>query len=291
MRILILGGAGMLGHQLLLSLKDRHAVRVTLHHEIADVPAPDLFSAGNAYPGIDVRSDENVSRILNDFRPEAVINAVGIIKQRDDAKAAIPSIEINALLPHRLGLHCKKIGARLVQPSTDCVFSGERGRYDENDFADARDLYGRTKYLGELNESHCITLRTSIIGLELSHKQSLIEWFLAQKGSIKGYRNAIYSGFTTLEIARIIEKILTEHQDLSGVFHVASEPIDKYTLLTRLAAKLKRSDLSIEPDDSFFCDRSLNGTRFTAATGYRAPDWETLLDELACQIIARQRAR
>ncbi|MCI0668148.1 MAG: SDR family oxidoreductase [Methylococcaceae bacterium] len=289
MRILILGGAGMLGHQLFLSLRERHEVRVTLHHGIRDIASAGLFSDHNAYPDIDVRSDALLSLVFEDFRPEAVINAVGIIKQRNASKAAIPSIEINALLPHRLSLLCEKIGTRLVQPSTDCVFSGKLGNYKESDFADACDLYGRTKYLGEVGEAHCITLRTSIIGLELTHKQSLIEWFLAQQGKIKGYRKAIYSGLTTLEFARVIEKVLTEHGQLSGVYQVSSDAIDKYALLTRLAAKLNRTDISIEPDDSFVCDRSLDGSRFSAATGYRAPGWDTLLDELARQIISREK--
>ncbi len=287
MRILILGGGGMLGHQLFVSLQGRHEVRVTLHHKLTDIPVPGLYRSHNAYAGIDLRFDDNIVRVFNDFRPEAVINAVGVIKQRDDAKTAIPSIEINALLPHRLSLHCGDIGARLVQPSTDCVFSGNRGNYVENDFPDAQDLYGRTKYLGEVGEQHCITLRTSIIGLELLHKQSLIEWFLAQKGKIKGYRKAIYSGFTTLEIARIIERVLIGYRRLAGVYHVASNPIDKYTLLSRLAANLDRKDVLIEPDDTFVCDRSLNGTRFAAEARYRAPDWDIMLDELARQIRLR----
>ncbi len=209
--------------------------------------------------------------------------------RRKHAEVAIPSIEINALLPHRLGLGCKKIGARLVQPSTDCVFSGKLGPYKESDFADAQNLYGRTKYLGEVGGAHCITLRTSIIGLELLHKQSLIEWFLAQKGAIKGYRKAIYSGLTTLEFARVIEKVLTEDRQLPGVYQVSSEAIDKYTLLTILAKKLDRTAISIEPDDSFVCDRSLDRSRFSAATGYRTPGWDTTLDELARQIIAREK--
>jgi dTDP-4-dehydrorhamnose reductase len=289
MRVLILGGGGMLGHQLFISLSKRHEVRATLHRSLADVANPGLFSAENTYPNIDVREDEPIARAFEDFRPDAAVNAVGIIKQRDDARAAIPNIEINALLPHRLSRLCGISNVRLIQPSTDCVFSGNLGNYREDDFPDAGDLYGRTKYLGELSGSQCLTLRTSIIGLELSHKQSLIEWFLAQKGKIKGYRNAIYSGFTTLEFARIVDRILTSHPHLSGVYHVASQAIDKYTLLQKLAVKLGRDDITIEPDDTFVCDRSLNGSRFSAETGYEAPDWNSMLDELALQIIARDR--
>lgn len=288
MRILILGGQGMLGHQLLLSLRSRHEVRTTLHHEFANNIAPGLFTAENTYPNIDVRSDQKINQVLDHFRPDAVINAVGIIKQRDNANVAIPSIEINALLPHRLSKHCKNTGARLIQPSTDCIFSGDRGNYTEDDFPDARDLYGRSKVLGEVSEPHCITLRTSIVGLELRHNKSLIEWFLAQKGKISGYRSAIYTGVTTLEFARVIERILTEYSHLSGVYQLASTPIDKYTLLTTLAEKLRRRDISIEADDTFICNRSLNGTRFASAIRYQVPSWDTMLEELARQILSRK---
>ena len=289
MKILILGGDGMLGHQLLLSLSVRHDVRVTLRQDSHAYTQYHLFNSSNSYFGVDIRRDENIQSVLSDFEPQAVINAVGIVKQRKFAKEAIPSIEINALFPHRLALLCEKVKARMVHISTDCIFSGEKGRYVETDFSDAKDLYGKSKHLGEVQDSHCITLRSSIIGLELSRKTSLIEWFLAQQGTIKGFKRAIYSGVTTQEMSRVIERVLLNHSHLSGVFHVSSDFITKYDLLIRLNDMLGGRDISIEPDNDFFCDRSLISDVFYDKTGYRSPSWEMMLRELVEQIKQRSK--
>ncbi|MDQ3911555.1 MAG: SDR family oxidoreductase, partial [Actinomycetota bacterium] len=223
MRILILGGDGMLGHRLLMHLQDRHETKVTLRRELAAYERYGLFTLENSYWGVEAKDTERLLEVMGDFRPEAVVNAVGIVKQRGAAKEAIPSLEINALLPHRLALLCRAAGARLIHLSTDCVFSGRKGNYTEDDIPDAEDLYGRTKLLGEVTDAGCITLRTSIIGLELSRRTGLIEWFLAQRGEIRGFTKAIYTGLTTAEMSRVIERVLVEHPHLSGVWQVASE--------------------------------------------------------------------
>ncbi len=287
MRILILGGDGMLGHQLLQAWQDRHEVMVSLRGPLSHYAAYGLFSEANSIDHVDVRDIDRVGRLLRQFRPEAVVNAVGIIKQRDEAHDAIACIEINTLLPHRLSVLCTDIGARLVHLSTDCVFSGKKGMYREDELEDARDLYGRSKLLGEVHDAHAVTLRTSIIGLELARKRSLIEWFLAQRGTVKGFTRAIYSGLTTLEMARIIERVLLQHPDLSGLWHVASQPISKYDLLQKLAVLLGRQDIDVVPYDDFACDRSLDASRFEARTGYQSPSWDTMLADLAAQIQER----
>lgn len=289
MRVLILGGNGMLGHQLWRHFSNRFETRVTLRDGLSEFAERDALDMRQAITGIDVRCEDDLLAVFSSFRPDAVVNAVGMVKQRAEAKAALPSLELNAVLPHRLGLYCAAAGARLIHMSTDCVFSGERGGYTEDDESDAGDIYGRTKYLGEITDAHCVTLRTSIIGLELSRKTGLIEWFLAQRGVINGYRKALYTGFTTQEMARVIERILTRHTDLSGLWQVASDPIDKFQLLGSLSKKLGRDDIDIQPDDTFICDRTLIGDRFNAATGYRCPTWDSMLDELAEAIVARQK--
>jgi dTDP-4-dehydrorhamnose reductase len=287
MRILILGGDGMLGHQLLRHFEQGYETRVTLRGDFSSYTRHSLFHAGNSYVDVDVRSMDRLIEVLSDFRPQAVVNAVGIVKHRAEAKEAIPSLEINALVPHRLVLACRMIDARLVHMSTDCVFSGNRGVYSEDDISDATDLYGRSKYLGEVSDEGCITLRTSIIGLELARKASLIEWYLAQRGTIRGFNRAIFTGFSTAEMARVIERVLTQYPDLSGVWQVASKPISKYALLARLTQKLGRKDLSIECDETFVCDRSLDGSRFNQRTAYVPPSWDAMLDELVQQIRER----
>lgn len=279
MRILILGGDGMLGHQLLQQLQARHEVKVTLRQDLGAYTPFKMFNRENAYGSIDIRSLERVVEVVADFRPEVVINAVGIVKQRPDAKESIPSLEINALLPHRLAILCKGMGARLIHLSTDCVFSGKKGSYLESDSSDAEDLYGKTKFLGEVHETNSLTLRTSIIGRELSRHKSLLDWFLAQTGAVKGFTNAIYTGFTTVELVRIIEKMLLEHPLASGVYQVSSDKINKYELLLLFREKLGH-DIEIIPDASFNCDRSLDSTRFRNEFNYTPPSWPTMIEEL-----------
>jgi len=279
MRILILGGDGMLGHQLLKSLAPKYDVRVTLREPLEAYAPFGLFGPQNAHGSIDLRSTDSLQSVLAGFRPEAVINAVGVVKQRPNAEDAIANLEINALLPHRLALLCGEAGARLVHISTDCVFSGSKGSYTESDLADAGDLYGRTKYLGEVHAPNSITLRTSMIGRELARKTGLLEWFLAQEGSVRGFRKAIFSGFTTLELARIVEMMLVRFHRAAGLYHVSSEPVSKYELLGLVKRRLGLA-IEIAPYDGFVCDRSLDSTRFRSEFGYRPPSWDAMIAEL-----------
>lgn len=282
MRILILGGDGMLGHQLLRRLSAGHEVRVTLRQPAAAYAAWPMFHARSAYFGVEARAAGALERVFGEFRPEAVINAVGIVKQRPEAEEAIASIEVNALLPHRLALLCRTAGARLVHMSTDCVFSGDRGGYSETDACDARDLYGLSKRLGEVTGSGSLTLRTSIIGPELARKTGLLEWFLSQRGVVNGYTHAIFSGFTTFEMARIIERVLVSQPALSGLYHVASAPISKFDLLGLIRDALGL-ETRITPYSDFRCDRSLNAERFARDSGYIPPDWPAMAAELAAE--------
>ena len=283
MRILILGGDGMLGHQLFKNLKSSHDVRVTLRQDLAVYNKFMMFSSENTYPGIDVIKIDKLAKVLTNFHPDAVVNAIGIVKQLPEANKSIPSLEINALFPHRLALLCKEISARMIHLSTDCVFSGKKGNYKESDTSDPDDLYGRTKLLGEVSEKHCLTLRTSIIGQELSRKKNLLEWFLSQKGSVNGYKKAIFSGFTTLELSRIIENMILNYPDASGIYHVSSDPISKFDLLSLIKATLKLP-IEIIPDESFACDRSLDSSKFRREFNYNPPSWEEMICELCKDI-------
>ena len=286
-RLLILGGDGMLGHQLLQHFDNKYVIKVTLRKKFDYYKIYNLFNSENSLFEVEASNIENLSNVFSDFKPDFVINCIGIVKQRKEASDAIESITINALLPHQLTLLCDKYAARLIQISTDCVFTGKNGNYAESDVPDALDLYGRTKLLGEIDSPQAITLRTSIIGLELYRKQGLIEWFLSQTGNINGYARAIYSGFTTAELASIIERIFTQHRELSGIWHVSSNPISKYELLCNLSKKLNRQDIKIIKDEKFVCDRSLDGSRFMKATDYKPPSWDEMLDVLAQQIKKR----
>jgi dTDP-4-dehydrorhamnose reductase len=288
MKILVLGGDGMLGHQLVQSLAAEHEVHATLRQDAAAYREHvDLLRSASWHFGVDVGDASRLDAVIGSSGAHAVINAIGIVKQRDAAKQAIASIEVNSLLPHRLAALCAPRGVRLVHFSTDCVFSGSKGRYREDDPPDAEDLYGRSKLLGEVGEPGCITLRTSIVGLELTRKTGLLEWFLAQQGPIKGYARAIYSGFTTLEMARIVANILTRHPERHGVYHVSSEPISKLELLTMIRDRLGMTT-QIVADRSFQCDRSLDSGRFRREFDYAPPSWPQMVDEL-CRQIERRR--
>ena len=283
MRLLILGSSGMLGHQLWRGLHAQHDTWVTLRRPVADFEVHNLFDEAKAIQFDDITDDTALERALGQAKPEAVINCVGLIKQRDEASDEALTLRVNAEFPHRLAKRCGEAGARLIHFSTDCIFAGTKGNYTESDPSDAADLYGQSKYQGEVADAHSATLRTSVIGHELATNLALLDWFLSQRGqAISGFTKAIYSGFTTLEMARIVDRILTQHPALSGVWHVASEPISKFALLQLCREKLGWEGV-IEPNDEFVCDRSLNADRFNQATGYTPPSWEAMISELAQQ--------
>jgi dTDP-4-dehydrorhamnose reductase len=274
MSVLILGGMGMLGHKIAQTIADS---LITTRESW-----PEPFEAGRVLTSVDAADWPSLARILRERRPGVIVNCVGVIKQRPEAKSPIPSIMINSLLPHQLAELCASWGGRLIHFSTDCVFSGERGRYTESDESDAHDLYGRTKFLGEVSaHRNALTLRTSIIGRELTHFQSLLEWLLAQnKKKIKGYTRALYSGVTTNYLAGLVSWLVTDFPDLSGLYQVTAHPISKFDLLC-LLRDAYNLDIEITPDDSFFCDRSLIGKKFEDATGYVTPPWPALVAQLA----------
>lgn len=276
--VLILGATGMLGHTLLhdFSRRDHFAVHATARSRegLSRWFAPELRE--RIHMPVDADNFASMVRVLEEVRPEVVINCIGVIKQLAAAQDPIACISINALFPHRLAKECAQIDARLIHFSTDCVFSGKKGGYVESDFPDCDDLYGRSKLLGEVDYPHAVTLRTSIIGHELNSSISLIGWFLAQQGRVKGFSKAIYSGFPTVEMARIIAEEVIPRPELRGLYHVSSAPISKYDLLCLVQERYAKT-IEIEPYDGFVCDRSLDSSRFRAATGYVPPTWEEMV--------------
>ena len=276
----MLGSSGMLGNAVLRHFVTRSAHEVVgvvrSARSIATLPAE---VRDHVFEGGDVEDIDALLRMFDQHRPTVVINCVGLVKQLDDAKNPLAAIPINSVLPHRLAGLCSMIGARLVHMGTDCVFSGRRGMYSEADLPDATDLYGRTKLLGEVDYPHTLTLRTSIIGHELSSNRSLIDWFLSQEGVAKGYSKAIFSGFPTVEIARIIDEHVLPRPELAGIYHLSAQPIDKMSLL-QLVARVYHKQVRIEQDTSVVIDRSLNSARFRAATDFQPDDWPTLIQRM-----------
>ena len=282
MKILILGGSGMLGHRLWINLRQEHDVWVTVRGEHNPFPNMPEFPTEFIRYRVDGLMFDEVTRALASIQPDFVINCIGLIKQiKHLARDPLFSISLNSLLPHRISLICRAAKIRMIHISTDCVFSGKKGSYSEEDQSDAEDLYGRTKFLGEVHYPHTITLRTSIIGQELKNRLGLIEWFLAQTGTIKGYQRGIFSGFTTDELSRIILKYIIPNPDLYGLYHVSSEPISKFDLLHLTQEVYGKRDVTILPDTEFFCDRSLDSSRFRNITGYQPPTWSNMIEEMA----------
>lgn len=283
MRVLVLGAAGMLGHKVVQGLTPAYPdTWWTLRGKMSDPaldPVPQLRGA-HAIEGVDALDLGQLDGLLQRLRPDAVINCVGIVKQREEARAAVPSIAINSLLPHWLADRLANWHGRLIHFSTDCVFSGRRGQYTEGDASDADDLYGRSKSLGEVDAPNTVTLRTSMIGRELRNHTALLDWFLGQIGGrVRGFRRVWWSGFTTGELARVVLMLLREAPEVHGVFQLSAGRISKYDLLHRLRDAYGLQ-IEIEPDDTVFCDRSLVSGRFEAATGYQSPSYDDMIREL-----------
>jgi dTDP-4-dehydrorhamnose reductase len=281
MKILIFGGNGMLGHKLVQRFREQFDVWATVRGNSSEYDKFGFLPLERTIGHVDVDHPRDVHKVLEMVAPDIVINAVGIIKQLPTSKDVIRTLETNSIFPNRLAEFGKEFGYRLICISTDCVFNGEKGNYAEDDVPDAYDLYGKSKNLGEVSGENCLTLRTSIIGRELTTAHSLVDWFLSNRGkTVNGFVNAIYSGFPTSVFADIIATLITDHPELSGLYHVSSEPINKFDLL-HLIKKYYHADIEIERFEDFRIDRSLDSGRFRNETGFRPIDWEQMVAEMA----------
>jgi dTDP-4-dehydrorhamnose reductase len=280
-RVLVLGASGMLGNAMLRFFADSEGFDVVGSARSGGAIArlrPDLQT--RIRTNVDVENPDVLARLLDQVRPDVVVNCIGLVKQLAQANDPLTALPINAMFPHRISRLCALVGARFVHVSTDCVFDGKRGGYREDDRPDAYDLYGRSKLLGEVTEdAHAITLRTSIIGTELGSAHGLVGWFLAQKSGVRGFRRAVFSGVPTVELARIIRDHVLPHPELHGLYQVSADPIDKFTLLG-LVGKTYDHAIGITPDDTLVIDRSLDSSRFRAATGYQPPSWPELVQRM-----------
>lgn len=276
-RVLVLGASGMLGNAVLRILAEKKMLAVTgtarSSSLIMNLP---VSLREMIVTDIDVTNNDSLIDVFTKHSPNIVINCVGLVKQLSAADNPLIAIPINSILPHRLSKLCQLFEARLIHISTDCVFSGSKGMYLESDLPDAHDLYGRSKLLGEVDYPNSVTLRTSIIGHELAGARSLVGWFLAQTGAVRGFNRAFFSGLPTVELARVIRDFVIPNNNIHGLYHVSSARINKYELL-KLIATVYDKNIQIYPDEKLIIDRSLNSDRFREATGYIAPDWPTLI--------------
>jgi dTDP-4-dehydrorhamnose reductase len=277
MRVLVLGATGMLGNTMVRLLAQSDCISVIA--AVRSAESAKLFQSElqvQFVSSVEAENPDSLADLVTRTHPDVIINCIGLVKQVADVKNVMASVPVNTLLPHRLARLANLIGGRLIHFSTDCVFSGEKGNYIETDRVDATDVYGMSKSLGEVSGDHAVTLRTSIIGHEIRGRLGLLEWFLAQRGTVKGFTRAVFSGFPTVELARIVRDYVLPRPDLTGLYHVSAEPIAKYNLLNLIATEYGKS-ITIVPDDELVIDRSLNSDRFRVATGYKPPSWPELI--------------
>ncbi|REJ78508.1 MAG: SDR family NAD(P)-dependent oxidoreductase [Acidobacteria bacterium] len=281
-RVLVLGGTGMLGHKLVQVLPDHgYEVWASLRGKPVELSRFGLLSEERIVGGVEATDVDSIRQAFVKSDPDVVVNAVGVVKQKREAGNATISIEINSLLPNRLYDLCREFDSALLSISTDCVFKGDRGRYDEEDATDAEDLYGRSKALGEIRGKNAVTIRTSIIGRELRSTQGLLEWFISQNGqTVFGFKNAFFSGLSTEALANAIARYVLPSRQLEGIYHVSADRISKFELLKKIRAALDL-DIKIVAKGDPRIDRSLDSTRFSEMTGFEAPSWDDMIRGIA----------
>lgn len=280
MRVLVLGAGGMLGHKLWQCFRDRFDTWAAARSAYARYERYGLFDPRRFLGGVEVADFDSVAGAVLRVHADVVVNCIGIVKQAPEARDPDAAMTVNGLFPHRLAHLCQAAGSRLIHISTDCVFSGEKGRYKEEEECDARDVYGLTKFLGEVDGAGCLTLRTSFVGRELEAGHGVVEWFLAHPdGAVPGYTRAVFSGLTTQALADLIAELIEHHPSLRGVYHVSSHPLSKHTLLCLLRAAYQ-TRVEIEPDPGPKIDRSLDSSRLRAATGLSPETWPRMVGRM-----------
>ena len=281
MRVLVLGATGMLGHTVYRFLNSTNN-KIKCYGTIRNKKDKKFFNhhlSQNLRIFDDFNNLNKLEKFIRKINPEIILNCIGLIKQRDNSENQLEAVFVNSLLPHQISKVCNDIGIRFIHFSTDCVFSGSKGNYKESDLPDARDIYGLSKFMGEINNKNNLTIRTSIIGHELKNSLGLLEWFLGEKREIIGYSKAIFSGLTTLEVSRFLLDHIFKNNKIYGVYHLASEPITKLKLL-KIINNVYKSKKNIISSSSLKIDRSLDGSKLIELTKYKVPNWEEMIKDL-----------
>lgn len=281
MKVLIFGGNGMLGHKLVQAWQNRFDVYTTIRKSFAELEYLQIFERNKTFDNVEVENFASIVKIIDEVQPDVIVNAIGIIKQLPTSKNIVKTLEVNSIFPHKLAEICQARKIRFITISTDCVFNGKKGNYTEEDISDAEDVYGKSKNLGEVIGENCLTIRTSIIGREIETSHSLVDWFLSNEGGkVKGFTKAIYSGFPTIVLADILANLIENHPNLSGLYQISSNPIDKFSLL-QIIREAYNVTILIETDTNFEIDRSLNCDKFKNVTGFSPKSWKEMIRLLA----------
>ena len=278
MKILILGGSGMLGHKLVQILSLCHECYATFRKYDHKLSATKIYDNVEIIDGLEIHNNVYIQKIFEKINPDIVINCIGIIKQKISETHYSEYVYVNSYFPHYLAQLAKNKKIKIINFSTDCVYSGIKGNYKENDIHDATDIYGKSKSMGEIDYENHLTIRTSIIGHELFTNYSLVDWFLSNRNKeVSGYKNAIYTGLPTRFLSDIIVKIIENYPKLFGIYNVGSERINKFSLLKKIGKKYN-SNIEITENDNFLCNRSFLSDKFKNVTNIKIPSWDELID-------------
>ena len=290
MKVLILGATGMLGYSLFSNLNEHD--HLSVFGTVRSIAGKESFFSNvkqQLITEVDAYDISSLQIAIETVAPDVVINCVGLIKQHGISKQHVDAVKVNALLPHELANICDQVNAKLIHFSTDCVFTGHVGLYNEDSLPDARDLYGKSKCLGEVSYGKHLTLRTSIIGHELTSSVSLVDWFLSQGESTKGFSKAVFSGLPTCYIAKLLVEYILPNPEVAGLLHLSVEPIDKYTLL-KLIAEQYQKQITIAESQELVIDRSLNSDKFRQLTQFSPPPWIELVEYMHTDYVKRYKA-
>lgn len=270
MKIMVLGARGMLGHIAVRYLKQQGCYDVIPCVRNANAPGEVT---------LDVTDLPQVQSTLLKYRPDIVLNCVGMLVKACSDRPDM-AILINSYFPQFLAHFSRELNYKLIHISTDCVFSGKKGNYKDSDFRDGDTPYARTKAMGEVNDDHNLTIRTSIVGPELkANGTGLFHWFMQQHGEVKGYTRAFWSGVTTLELSKFIHA--TIQQELTGLYQLSMpEKTSKYELLKLFQKIWKKDDVTILPNDDYFCDKSMVISHVEPFHYMVPDDYETMLKNL-----------
>ncbi len=282
LRILILGASGMIGHRMWATIGEEHEViGVIRRSELGALSLIPGIGLSNAILNVEANDLSKITKVIQDTKPEVVLNCIGIVKQLKDSTDHLKSISLNSLFPHQLAKICMENNTRMIHFSSDCVFDGVRGDYKESDLPNAQDLYGKSKALGEVDYlKNVVTMRTSSIGREVYPHGGLVEWFLSNQGkAITGFEKAIYSGLPAHRLAKIISQQILTHPELSGILNISCEPINKLNLLEMIKDHFNLK-IEIKKDDKVVLDRSLNYSQFSKLSGYQSPSWSEMMKDL-----------
>ena len=283
MKVMILGGAGMLGHQVYLKLKTEFGatnVAITLRKTKQHYDKFGIFKEAVAFDELDVLNFPQVEVALNKFKPDYIINCIGLTLRKKELGDVEKCIQVNSMLPHRLAKWGELNNSRVIHFSTDCVFDGKKGNYTEKDIPTADDLYGQSKFLSEIIYPNSLTIRLSVVGRELEGKTEFIEWFLSHKGkSVNGFAGVNYSGLSTNVVAKELIRIIKNYPKISGTYQMASEPMNKFDIL-KIVNEIYQTKTEIKESADYKNDKTLNCDLYTQLTGFKKPSWKSMIAEM-----------